>query len=76
MKRASRLKTFKVVLLIDRVETEVMFIEAANVRDAGRIVTTALIDGKSYEKDEWALQISEHGLAGKIGRIPIRKHIP
>lgn len=53
-----------------------MFIEAANVRDARRIVTTALIDGKSYEKDEWALQISEHGLAGKIGRIPIRKHIP
>lgn len=75
MKRKSHPKSFKVVLLIDGVKTEVMFIEATSQRDAGHIVTAALIDGKSYERETWALQINEHGLAEKTQRIPIRKPI-
>ena len=67
MKREPQLKTFKVVLLIDGVETEVMFIEAASHVDAGRIVTEALINGKNYEREKWALQIAEHGPGGNIG---------
>jgi hypothetical protein len=42
MKREAHVKTFKVVLLIDGVETEVVFIEAATPRVAGRIVCAGL----------------------------------
>jgi hypothetical protein len=75
MKRGSRVKTFKVVLLIDEVETEVMFIEAATLMAAGHIVRAALIDGKSYEREKWVLQITEHGLADKTYVIPARKQV-
>jgi hypothetical protein len=75
MKRGSRVKTFKVVLLIDEVETEVMFIEAATLMAAGNIVRAALIDGKSYEREKWVLQITEHGLPDKTHVIPARKQI-
>jgi len=70
MTRESPIKTFKVVLLIEGVETEVMFIEATSQVTAGRVVRAALIDGKSYEREKWTLQISEQG---REGPIPIRK---
>ena len=70
MRRQSGSKTFKVVLLINGVETEVMFIEATSQIAAGKIVRSALIDGKSYERERWRLQISEHGRGEPI---PIRK---
>jgi len=76
MKREAHLKTFKIVLLIDGVETEVMFIEAATPRVAGRIVCAALIHGKSYEREKWALQITEYGLPDKMSVIPQRKKFP
>ena len=75
MKNA-RVRTFKVVLLIDGVETEVMFIEAASHRDAGQIVSAALIDGKSYEREKWALQISDYTVPAKTYVLPHRKKIP
>jgi len=75
MKNA-RVRTFKVVLLIDGVETEVMFIEAASHRDAGQIVSAALIDGKSYEREKWALQISDYTVPVKTYAPPHRKKIP
>jgi hypothetical protein len=75
MKNA-RIRTFKVVLLIDGVETEVMFIEAASHRDAGQIVSAALIDGKSYEREKWALQITNYSLPAKTYVFPHRKKSP
>jgi len=53
-----------------------MFIEAATPRVAGRIVCAALIHGKSYEREKWALQISEYGLPDKMSVIPQRKKFP
>ena len=70
MKRQAHVKTFKVVLLIDGVETEVMFIEVATPRVAGRIVCAALIHGKSYEREKWALQITQHGWPDETCVIP------
>jgi len=76
LKRESRVKTFKVVLFIDRVETEVMFIEATSPIEAAHTVCEALIDGKSYEREKWALQITEYGLPDKMSVIPQRKKFP
>jgi hypothetical protein len=70
LKRESRLRTFKVVLLIDGVETEVMFIEATSPIEAAHTVCEALIDGKSYEREKWALQITQHGWPGETCVIP------
>jgi hypothetical protein len=64
------LKIFKVVLLIDGVETEVMFVETTSHVAAARIVRSALIDGKSYEREKWRLEISERG---RGGAIPVRR---
>src|SRR6266849_4849780 len=70
LKRESRVKTFKVVLFIDRVETEVMFIEATSPIEATHTVCEALIDGKSYEREKWALQITQHGWPDETCVIP------
>ena len=70
LKRESCVKTFKVVLFIDRVETEVMFIEATSPIEAAHTVCEALIDGKSYEREKWALQITQHGWPDETCVIP------
>ena len=51
----------------------VEFIEAASQLDAAHIVSAALIDGKTYEREKWALEISERGLPDKIYDIRPRK---
>ena len=47
-----------------------MFIEATSPIEAAHTVCEALIDGKSYEREKWALQITQHGWPDETCVIP------
>ena len=66
-------KTFKVSLILDHVETEVMLVKAGTHREAARIARAALVSGKKHEGKKWQLRITEHPATGEPGKRAPRK---